>query len=125
KCKKLGKTLSNLNAINVRTRAFDSTKLLELFPESSFDRILLDPPCSGLGQRPSLLSYIEEHSLSDKDDSEIIDYFQEHSRYQNRLMQVAIGLLKKGGILLYSTCTLSIAENEQVIKEAINSGLVE
>jgi 16S rRNA C967 or C1407 C5-methylase (RsmB/RsmF family) len=87
---------------NVKTFALDSTKLLELkdlhglgqveeenfgelFQVESFDKILLDPPCSGLGQRPRMqekMSYVDVRSAA---------------KYQQKLLGVAYQLLKPGG----------------------------
>lgn len=77
----------------------DSTKLLEnaelkqLFPNQPvlFDRILLDPPCSGLGQRPKLRVDLNLGALKG------------FSPYQRKLMYTAVDLLKVGGTLVYST----------------------
>lgn len=77
----------------------DSTKLLEseafknLFPnqEILFDRILLDPPCSGLGQRPKIRVDLNLVALKG------------YSPYQRKLMYTAVELLKVGGTLVYST----------------------
>lgn len=45
--------------VNVKIMQCDSTKLWpDVFPEEVFDRILLDAPCSGLGQRPQLCNSI-------------------------------------------------------------------
>lgn len=82
-------------------------ELVPLAP-SSFDRILLDPPCSGLGQRPKLLAP-EPGQISNPS----------ISAYQRKLLQCAASLLRPGGILVYSTCTLTLAENEENIVYAV------
>ena len=71
-----------------------------------FDRILLDAPCSGLGvigRRPDLKFHIKPKSL---DELQIL---------QHELLESADQLLKQGGILLYSTCTLNKKENGKQI----------
>jgi len=113
-CDKLGLT-------NVNVFAHDSTKLLLLaecvqkenavnapciappFPPHSFDRILVDPPCSGLGQRPQL-----RYVMSDKE-------LNSYPVYQKKLLRQAVPLLKPGGCLVYSTCTLLPEENESQV----------
>ena len=70
------------------------------FPPESFDRILLDPPCSALGLRPKLGIRVKANDLVKTAD------------YQRVFLQQAIQLLKPGGILTYSTCTINAMENE-------------
>lgn len=65
------------------------------FPLGSFDRILLDPPCSAMGQRP-LLRWGK--SLAD---------VRDHAGYQQHFLRTAARLLRPGGELVYSTCTLT------------------
>ncbi|XP_047205355.1 tRNA (cytosine(72)-C(5))-methyltransferase NSUN6 isoform X1 [Girardinichthys multiradiatus] len=79
------------------------------FPPESFDRVLLDAPCSGLGQRPNMAS---TWSLK-----EICSY----PPLQRKLFQAAVRLLKKGGVLVYSTCTVTLAENEEQVAWALNT----
>ncbi|PWA18182.1 hypothetical protein CCH79_00004091, partial [Gambusia affinis] len=79
------------------------------FPPESFDRVLLDAPCSGLGQRPIMAS---TWSLK-----EICSY----PLLQRKLFQAAVRLLKKGGVLVYSTCTVTLSENEEQVAWALNT----
>ncbi|CAL1597141.1 unnamed protein product [Knipowitschia caucasica] len=79
------------------------------FPPEYFDRVLLDAPCSGLGQRPSMAS-----SWSLK---EICSY----QPLQRKLLHAAVSLLKKGGVLVYSTCTVTLAENEEQVAWALKT----
>ncbi|KAH3766993.1 NOL1/NOP2/Sun domain family member 6 [Pelomyxa schiedti] len=71
------------------------------YPPNTFDAILLDPPCSGIGLRPCLR---EPMHLKD---------LEGHCRYQRKLIHVAVALLKPGGTLVYSTCTVNPQEGEQ------------
>eukprot|EP00026_Physarum_polycephalum_P005033 Phypoly_transcript_05059.p1 GENE.Phypoly_transcript_05059~~Phypoly_transcript_05059.p1 ORF type:complete len:441 (+),score=51.63 Phypoly_transcript_05059:73-1395(+) len=79
--------------------AYDN-HLQQFFKPGSFHFILLDPPCSGLGQRPRL-----------KETITLVDVLSA-SKYQQRLLDVAVTLLKPGGTLVYSTCTINPEENE-------------
>ncbi|XP_060730125.1 tRNA (cytosine(72)-C(5))-methyltransferase NSUN6 isoform X3 [Tachysurus vachellii] len=79
------------------------------FPEESFDRILLDAPCSGLGQRPNMAI---NYSLK-----EVCSY----QPLQRKLLRTAVQLLKKGGVLVYSTCTVTLAENEEQVAWALKT----
>ncbi|XP_034428062.1 tRNA (cytosine(72)-C(5))-methyltransferase NSUN6 isoform X1 [Hippoglossus hippoglossus] len=77
------------------------------FPPESFDRVLLDAPCSGLGQRPNMAC---TWSLK-----EICSY----QPLQRKLFHAAVQLLKTGGVLVYSTCTVTLAENEEQVAWAL------
>ncbi|TFG18659.1 MAG: hypothetical protein EU530_08575 [Promethearchaeota archaeon] len=67
------------------------------------DLLVLDPPCSALGTRPKLsITHTEE---------EIRSFFL----LQRNLAKEVSNLLKDNGILLYTTCTLSLLENEGIV----------
>ncbi|CAI5706157.1 hypothetical protein KXD40_009700 [Peronospora effusa] len=78
------------------------------FPET-FDRILLDPPCSALGLRPRLLHASDTDNLD------------EFVKMQRNFLWVAAFLLKPGGTLVYSTCTINPKENEQMVHHALEN----
>eukprot|EP00049_Salpingoeca_infusionum_P003602 m.68228 g.68228 ORF g.68228 m.68228 type:complete len:466 (-) comp12191_c1_seq2:1748-3145(-) len=90
---------------NIQVHHADATKCIKkgLFEAESFDAVLLDAPCSGLGQRPRF-----HHPFSRTD-------FDRSSVYQQKLADVAIEALKPGGALVYSTCTINPEENEGVV----------
>lgn len=98
---------ARLGLTNVRTITGDAAELGQQFPKESFDRILLDAPCSGLGvirRKPDLKWVKQEHMLHDI------------AAIQLRLLESVAPLLKRGGILVYSTCTLEYTENEGVVR---------
>lgn len=72
-----------------------------------FDRVLLDAPCSGLGQRPLLACRQTAGQL------------RSYPPQQRALFDTAVRLLKPGGTLVYSTCTLTTAENEAIVAWAL------
>ncbi len=95
-----------LRLSSVETVTADATKLRDRFKDQTFDRILLDAPCSGFGvirRKPDLKWRKTEADL------------QAIVKLQQTLLESVAPLLKSGGILVYSTCTLNRAENEQVI----------
>lgn len=101
--------MERLGVSNVHVQAHDSTLLMELYPSQTFDKILLDGPCSGLGvlsRKPE----IKYHDSSAMD--EII-------RIQEKLLENAYELLKNGGKMVYSTCTLNKKENEKQVDALI------
>ena len=71
-----------------------------------FDAVLCDVPCSGIGvlRRKPEIKYKEVGELSGLEE------------IQQKILKNADRYLKKGGRLLYSTCTLRKAENEEQIK---------
>jgi 16S rRNA C967 or C1407 C5-methylase (RsmB/RsmF family) len=73
------------------------------WPRNGFDRILLDAPCSALGQRPNICLDSSKTELK---------VLRAHAQKQQCLLQAAVKLLKPGGRLVYSTCTFSPFENE-------------
>jgi len=80
----------------------------------SFDRILIDAPCSG-----------EARFIANKRDTWRHwgpEFVTELSILQRALLKRALTLLKPGGLLVYSTCTFSVAENELIAAEALKVG---
>jgi len=80
----------------------------DTFPDGSFDRILLDAPCSGLGvirRNPEA-----KWRLFSGDITRL-------AAVQKTLLKNAATRLKPGGTLLYSTCSTSEAENELVVED--------
>ena len=100
-----------LGLSSIRTGTLDALKLPERFAIESFDRILLDAPCSGLGvirRKPDV--------KWTKSEKEIIEL----SRIQVELLRSVSELLKPGGLLVYSTCTLDREENEEAVQRFIS-----
>ncbi len=83
-------------------------KQIKKFYKSSFDKILLDPPCSALGLRPKL--FVMQDSLKE---------LQKHADYQRKFVSQAIRLLKVGGYMTYSTCTINGDENEGMVNHIL------
>lgn len=74
--------------------------------DGAFDRVLLDPPCSDLGtlqSRPDVRWRKEERSIG------------ELAEEQSRLLEAAARRVSGGGCLVYSTCTISPAENARQV----------
>lgn len=110
KIKLIEDNLKRMKINNVKTHVVDSTLLKEKFEKESYDCILLDAPCSGLGdlrRKPE----IRYHDSSAMDD--IIPL-------QQLLLENAYFLLKKGGKIVYSTCTINKKENEKQIERFIS-----
>jgi 16S rRNA (cytosine967-C5)-methyltransferase len=78
------------------------------FKGGPFDRVLLDAPCTGWGNagRHSELRWVKKQSDVDK-----------LARVQAMMLDKGARLVRPGGILVYSTCTIIRKENDQVIEE--------
>ncbi len=99
-CKRLG-------IQNVKTIAADATQLT--LPVA--DKILVDAPCSGLGV------------FSKKPDAKWLREIEDIPKLvelQNALLSQAASLVKSGGIIVYSTCTIEPEENFEVIQKFLS-----
>ncbi|ULL17408.1 16S rRNA (cytosine(967)-C(5))-methyltransferase RsmB [Paenibacillus sp. H1-7] len=107
KAKLIQEQANRLGLKSVKTLTADARTLTERFEEESFDRILLDAPCSGLGvirRKPDMKWSKLEQEL---DDICVI---------QRELLNEVHKLLRPGGILVYSTCTIEHNENEGMVQ---------
>ncbi|MEP7103818.1 MAG: RsmB/NOP family class I SAM-dependent RNA methyltransferase [Candidatus Dojkabacteria bacterium] len=110
---KMRELLDNQGVKNVRTILMDANLIGKKMPDllESFDKVLVDAPCSNEGS----LNLTSETGLkfwSEKEPRKL-------SKLQKGLLNSALKLLKKGGTLVYSTCTYSVEENEQVVDWAL------
>jgi 16S rRNA (cytosine967-C5)-methyltransferase len=94
--------LKSVRAVNADARAEPRGRRFE-----SFDRILVDPPCTGLGTLRGHPEIKWQRSESD---------IRRLSRLQLEILQRVSGYLKPGGVLVYSTCTLAREENQGIIE---------
>ena len=108
------KLLANLKiqaADTVKTILMDGVRIFKKYPEY-FDKVLLDAPCSSEARfwiaNMRSFKYWKERKV------------KEMAHKQKKLLTSAIKSLKEGGILVYSTCTFSPEENEEIINWALN-----
>jgi 16S rRNA (cytosine967-C5)-methyltransferase len=95
-----------LRLASVAPRELDARTLHETLPHASFDRILVDAPCSGLGTlraHPEIRWRRTPHDLA------------RLGAQQRRMLDAATPLLKSGGVIVYAACTLTAEENEDVV----------
>ncbi|NSL51231.1 16S rRNA (cytosine(967)-C(5))-methyltransferase RsmB [Calidifontibacillus erzurumensis] len=106
KVKLIEEQVERLNLTNVETVISDSRELHKHFRPETFDRILVDAPCSGFGviQRKPDIKY-----------SKKLEDIEKLAEIQCTILKNVAGLLKKGGTLVYSTCTIDKDENEEVV----------
>lgn len=105
KVKLIDQNAARLGLDNILTGSADSRRLSGELEPSSFDRILVDAPCSGLGvirRKPDI-----KYSKTDEDISRLPEI-------QKSLLEEAYHLLKPGGLLVYSTCTVDKEENVMI-----------
>jgi len=113
--KALTHNLDRIGLINTAVTMLDGAIFGELYYEK-FDRVLVDAPCSSMGtvhKAKEVLSWWNERE---------INWFK---MIQKKLVISGLKALKIGGILVYSTCTLTVEENEELIDEIINDYPVE
>jgi 16S rRNA (cytosine967-C5)-methyltransferase len=77
-----------------------------LYRQGAFDKILIDAPCSGLG-------VLRRHPDGRWNKKERI--IRDRAVIQRHILENCANLLKKGGALVYATCTTEPEENEQII----------
>ncbi len=110
RCQALLKNLERFGIRNSYVTSEAPEKLSQYF-DSYFDKILIDAPCSGEGMF--------------RKDSHLIQSWIEHdSSYyvpiQKSIVENAVQMLREGGMLVYSTCTFSKAEDEEIIQYALS-----
>lgn len=95
--------------INVNVLNFDANRLVFIKPDYNnyFDKVLVDVPCT----TESKINLNDNNSLREWKSSNARDI----SKLQRGLLNSAFKMLKKNGTLVYSTCTYSTEENEEVV----------
>jgi len=103
--------LEKYGAYSVRTVSMDGRSLHKCFT-GFFDGILLDAPCSNenkIGRNKTVnAEWCQELT-------------ERMAKLQKEIAVSAVQSLKEGGIMVYSTCTFSVEENEQVIRHLLDN----
>ena len=105
----MGRGIRRLRVGGVATLERDATKSMEEVATDGgpFDKILIDAPCSGLGsmrRNPDARWRLRPEAL------------EELARIQREILEAAAAVLRPGGSLVYSTCTVTPEENEAVVR---------
>jgi 16S rRNA (cytosine967-C5)-methyltransferase len=111
KAKLIEQTASRLGLTNIQVIIADATRLGTSIKEP-VDAVLVDAPCSGLG----VLRRKVDIRWKKQPDS-----IPELVKLQEQLLESAYRILKPGGILVYSTCTLTKEENELQVDRFLKS----
>ena len=108
---RLRQNLARLGVCNTQPRRIDwlAENATAVFEEEKFDRILLDAPCSNTGviRRRVDVRWRLTH-----------DEFPRMQETQLALLRTVARLLKSGGVLVYSTCSIEPEENENLVRRA-------
>ncbi|MCC5888965.1 MAG: 16S rRNA (cytosine(967)-C(5))-methyltransferase RsmB [Alkalibacterium sp.] len=108
---KLDKVLENAERLRVddliEVRAMDARKSADSFPDQTFDKILVDAPCSGLGLMRRKPDIRYQKSLKD---------IYSLQKVQLDILNSVAPLLKEEGRMIYSTCTITKKENDEVVR---------
>ncbi len=95
-----------LGCKNIVLSIHDSRYLYKDFPYLKADRVLIDPPCSALGIRPKIYDFTTLERINRLAD------------YQKQFVKSASKIVKPGGIIVYSVCTFTPQESEEVVRFA-------
>lgn len=105
KLKELKRRARRAGAHNIETRAIDSTKVIKKLKNSA-DRVLIDAPCSGLGvlsRNPDAKWKLEP------------EFLERIKNTQQEILQSYSSMVKKGGKMVYATCSILPSENQQQV----------
>ncbi|RSL31413.1 16S rRNA (cytosine(967)-C(5))-methyltransferase RsmB [Salibacterium salarium] len=103
----INEQVQRLGLTNVEAKSADARQLTEELEPKSMDRVLVDAPCSGLGvvrRKPELKWQKQRTDLN------------RLPSIQTAILNEAAELVKPGGRLVYSTCTVRKEENEDVLQ---------
>ena len=111
KLNELRKRSKRNGAFNIQTKLIDNLKSVKKL-YGKFDRLLIDAPCSGLGvlkRNPDAKWKLN------------LDFMQRVREKQLNILKKYSPLVKKGGKLVYATCSILPSENEMQIKKFLKS----
>lgn len=111
RCGLLSNNLERLGIGNVIITNNDLSKIYLKY-ENTFDKIILDAPCSGSGMFRKDEAMVNDWS---------INKVYKYQEIQKELILIAYSMLKPGGVLSYSTCSYSKEEDEDVARYLLNN----
>ena len=106
--------LKNLELFGIKNAMVlsENPEKLECMFQGYFDKILIDAPCSGEGM------FRKDKKMMESWENKGPAFYSE---IQKEIIIQAAHMLKKGGLMLYSTCTFDPLENEQVIEHLLQT----
>ncbi|MGB2128979.1 MAG: RsmB/NOP family class I SAM-dependent RNA methyltransferase [Flavicella sp.] len=111
KLKELKRRAKRAGAHNITTRVIESSKTIKKLKETA-DRVLIDAPCSGLGvlkRNPDAKWKLQP------------DFIDNIKKTQNEILESYSRILKKGGKMVYATCSILPSENEEQIAKFLQN----
>lgn len=105
RCRILRQNMERMGVKNAVITSFDAQRIAAYYPDF-FDFVLVDAPCSGEGMFRKYPEAVKEWSEEN---------VTMCARRQKEILENAAKTVAGGGYLLYSTCTFSLEENEQVV----------
>jgi len=103
--------IQRLGCINIASYKMDALKVKRL--GLMFDKIFLDAPCSATGmmwKQKKRIKSVNKHEV------------RMHAMLQKKLIKSCYDVLKKGGLMVYSTCSIEAEENEENVEYAESLG---
>ena len=107
KIRKTAENLKRLGCKNVKLLVHDSRYIDRDYPTLKADKCLIDPPCSALGVMPKIYEY--------KSKEEMISL----AEYQKQFFKAVSKIVRVGGTIIYSVCTMTIEECEKIVEYAV------
>jgi len=104
-------TCTRLGITNVKTGLKDARYLTQII-EDQVDAVLVDAPCSGLGV---LGRRADARWRKSPEDTEVLQ------KVQKEILREVSQLVKPGGVLVYSTCTITSQENQDVLEDFLKN----
>jgi ribosomal RNA small subunit methyltransferase RsmB len=111
KLEPLKREMKRLGISIIETKVSDATQLNEELIETA-DRVICDVPCTGLGvlgKKPEI-----KYRKIDDDGRSL-------AKKQLKILENSAEYVKRGGFIIYSTCTVNKIENEQVVKSFLGT----
>lgn len=102
-------TINRLGCNNIELIIHDSRYFHLDFPKIKADKCIVDPPCSALGITPKLYDFSPR------------DKILALAKYQKQFLKAASKTIKKGGSIIYSVCTVTLEECEDVVQFAVDN----
>jgi 16S rRNA (cytosine967-C5)-methyltransferase len=111
KLKELKRRAKRAGAHNVETRSIETTKVIKKLYNSA-DRVLIDAPCSGLGvlsRNPDAKWKLQP------------EFLEKINNTQAEILQQYSKILKKGGKMVYATCSILPSENDKQVQKFLKT----
>lgn len=111
KLKELKRRAKRAGAHNVETRSIETTKVIKKLYNSA-DRVLIDAPCSGLGvlsRNPDAKWKLQP------------EFLEKINHTQAEILQQYSRILKKGGKMVYATCSILPSENDKQVQKFLKT----